>query len=79
MLNLNNFKRLLDIEIKQVLKNTLLNEDKEFIDGYIKKEIYIYYKSSFKINISREISTLPLNLRLYLCNVLLKLEKERKF
>ncbi|MBZ4663588.1 MAG: hypothetical protein JG776_1303 [Caloramator sp.] len=71
----NELYNLLYSKIEEILlKDKRL--EKETILDYIKEVLHPYYKNRFRRSFSREISFLPLNLRLYLYYNLLKLEDD---
>ncbi len=71
------FKELLNRRVAEILQDSRVNVDAKSIQGYIGKNIYPYYKFEFRKEKSRELSFLPLDLRLFIYNHLLQLEEER--
>lgn len=72
--NLVSFKIFLEKEIKKITKNSTF--DKEYVEKFVYEKLYPYYKGKFRINMSRELSFLPLDLRLYVYLELIKLEED---
>lgn len=69
-----NIKPFINEQLNEFFEKNLNNTDLVVIKEYIKREIFPYYKYKFRINHSRELSFLPLELRLYVYNELLQLE-----
>lgn len=69
-----NIKIFINEKISEFFEKNFNNTDFTMIKEYVKKEIFPYYRYKFRINHSRELSFLPLELRLYVYNELLQLE-----
>lgn len=69
-----NIKPFINEQLSEFFEKNLSNTDLVVIKEYIKREIFPYYRYKFRINRSRELSFLPLELRLYVYNELLQLE-----
>lgn len=72
--SLDSFKKNLDMQIESIMKEYQNLRDVDFIKLYTEENITPYYESKFTINKSREMSFLPLDLRLYVYNCLLQKE-----
>ncbi len=67
--NMTELKEIINNEVLNIIKNFINEEKIRDINDYIESQILPYYKGNFTIRKSREISLLPIELRLlvYLC------------
>lgn len=69
---LTEFRALMDKKLQVMMDHTLAGKYKEELEKYTEDHILPYYKFKFRINQSRQISFLPLPLRLLVYNTMLQ-------
>lgn len=74
ILEMRSFKIFLNNEISSIVLYSKFN--KQYIKDFVKNKLYPYYEGKFTINMSRELSFLPLDLRIFIYNELLQLEQD---